>query len=655
MKTEALRKPDMPAVIERTHITPGLRGFLLPVFEALSNCLHSIEQRFGEENIREGRITIAFVHPNDPANLLISVEDNGIGLDERNFESFLTPFSGLKLQKRGRGFGRFIAFKVFDRIHYQSRDGDGEPLRTRTFRFNIYDKREIIFFEGEPDFSGTGVKVEFDEPKPDWHDTIKELGLDVIADELAEHFLPEFLRGKLPQITLLYGAESSDLNSRFSSLFNPKAAGTIDVQIDGQSERLDYTLSTIPRTRRFSQNALMFSAGGRIVGTPRDLGQKLGRPYFVDENDGKYVIVAVVSGEPFEKRLNDARTSINITPKEVEGVVSAIAEVIEGAESDQIAKIKSAQKEELASALIENPILRMGLRGETLEDYVRQKPNSWGADQFVSDLALKRYRFSEDISESISKVSEDEDAYISEIKGIVEALDEQKKDALAEYVVHRKKVIKLIEVARKFDADSKIAPEETIHNLIFRRFSDSTDSGYFYHNLWVVDDLLAFCPYISSDRTIHGGRRAAGDKVTDLLFYDDSMILGEDDGSSLVIVEFKKPARNDYAFGPAKSDPVTQVVETLQKALTAGSVQKKDGEIFSFSGVTRRFAYIIADITPTLTKVLRSHDFRNDWNPKIWHRYRGTEEMAIFVYGYDTMLENAKKRNAAFFQVLFGD
>ena len=234
----------------------------------------------------------------------------------------------------------------------------------------------------------------------------------------------------------------------------------------------------------------------------------------------------------------------------------------------------------------------------------------------------------------------------------MDALDKQKKDALAEYVVHRKKVISLIEAARKFGRDDKVPPEDTIHNLIFRRFSDSTEASYFDHNLWVVDDLLAFCQYISSDRTVHGGRRLAGDKVTDLLFYDDSMILGEDDGSSLIIVEFKKPSRNDYAFGPAKSDPVTQVVETLQKALAAGSAQKKDGEIFSFAAVTRRFAYIIADLTPTLIEVLKSHDFQNDWNPKVWYRYRGNEEMAIYVYGYDTMLENAKKRNAAFFQVL---
>jgi hypothetical protein len=154
---------------------------------------------------------------------------------------------------------------------------------------------------------------------------------------------------------------------------------------------------------------------------------------------------------------------------------------------------------------------------------------------------------------------------------------------------------------------------------------------------------------------MHGGRRNAGDKVTDLLFYDDSLILGENDGTSLVIVEFKKPSRDDYRFGPSKTDPVMQVVETLEKATAAGGITKQDGQHFSFAEVSRRFAYVIADLTPTLVEVLKKHDFRNDWNPKVWFRYRDNEQIAIYVYGYDSMIENAKKRNAAFFSVLLGE
>jgi hypothetical protein len=197
--------------------------------------------------------------------------------------------------------------------------------------------------------------------------------------------------------------------------------------------------------------------------------------------------------------------------------------------------------------------------------------------------------------------------------------------------------------------------EDDVHSLIFKRFSDSTDVTYFEHNLWLIDDALAFVPYVSSDRTMHGRKRQQGDKVTDLLFFDDSMVLGDEEGSSLAIVEFKKPSRNNYRFGDSKTDPVTQVIDTLEKALAVGGIDKADGTHISFVSVTRRQAFIIADLTSTLIDVLKRHDFKNNYNPKIWYRYRDQENLLIQVYGYDTLVETAKKRNQAFCTILLNE
>src|SRR3546814_8180953 len=43
------------------------------------------------------------------------VHDNGIGLDDRNFDSFNTAFSPRKSQIGGKGLGRFTWLKAFDR------------------------------------------------------------------------------------------------------------------------------------------------------------------------------------------------------------------------------------------------------------------------------------------------------------------------------------------------------------------------------------------------------------------------------------------------------------------------------------------------------------------------------------------------------------
>lgn len=162
-------------------------------------------------------------------------------------------------------------------------------------------------------------------------------------------------------------------------------------------------------------------------------------------------------------------------------------------------------------------------------------------------------------------------------------------------------------------------------------------------------------PYASSDRTTHGGGRQKGDKVTYILFYNDAMILGEDEGSTLTIVEFKKPSRDDYSFGPPKSDPVIQVLDTIEKAVSEGGIKKKDGTHISFANVTRRNAFIVADLTEPLIKVLKRHDFRNDTDPKLFTRYHIESKVFIQVFGYNTLIEQAKKRNQAFFSVLFGE
>jgi hypothetical protein len=171
----------------------------------------------------------------------------------------------------------------------------------------------------------------------------------------------------------------------------------------------------------------------------------------------------------------------------------------------------------------------------------------------------------------------------------------------------------------------------------------------------IVDDLLAFLPYVSSDRTLHGGRRQKGDKVSDLVFFDDSMILGDNDGTTLTIVEFKRPSRDDYVFGNDKTDPILQVINTLDKAKAHGGITSTDGTHFSFANVVRKFAFVIADLTPTLIDVLNKYDFHNDWNPKVFVRYRERAAIFIQVFGFDTLVENAKKRNQAFFKVLLDE
>jgi hypothetical protein len=62
-----LKKPDMPAVLARTNLARHIGGFLLPIFEAVSNSIHSISEIIPTKDVREiGKIRI---YVKDTANI----------------------------------------------------------------------------------------------------------------------------------------------------------------------------------------------------------------------------------------------------------------------------------------------------------------------------------------------------------------------------------------------------------------------------------------------------------------------------------------------------------------------------------------------------------------------------------------------------------
>src|SRR5262252_6354464 len=79
-RTDTLVKPDMQTVLSRTHLAHNLHGFLLPIFEAISNAMDSVQSRFGEEAKQKGEGCIRFRDTNVPQKIAVSVTDNGVGL-----------------------------------------------------------------------------------------------------------------------------------------------------------------------------------------------------------------------------------------------------------------------------------------------------------------------------------------------------------------------------------------------------------------------------------------------------------------------------------------------------------------------------------------------------------------------------------------------
>jgi hypothetical protein len=92
---------------------------LLPLFEAVMNSFQAIKDANLPRAI-PGRLAIEierqedlFKGENAPIESF-KVTDNGIGLDDDNFDSFNTAFSRRKVATGGKGLGRFIWLKAFE-------------------------------------------------------------------------------------------------------------------------------------------------------------------------------------------------------------------------------------------------------------------------------------------------------------------------------------------------------------------------------------------------------------------------------------------------------------------------------------------------------------------------------------------------------------
>jgi hypothetical protein len=125
-------------------------------------------------------------------------------------------------------------------------------------------------------------------------------------------------------------------------------------------------------------------------------------------------------------------------------------------------------------------------------------------------MARNRYRRQAKINRLGSEISK-KGAMTAEIEASIGAYQDMvsmdQKGVLAEYVMRRKAVLDLFDNLRAFeDQEAEVAHKEAaLHSLICPMGSDSTKMDFEDHNLWMVDDRLAFFAYFSSDRRAKSG------------------------------------------------------------------------------------------------------------------------------------------------------
>src|SRR4051812_36403907 len=113
-------RPNLVKRIERLPKRTNASGAMQPLFEAISNAIHSTQGKFGERVSRRGRVVVTVNTDRRKDHVWATVEDNGLGLDDTNWNAFLTTDTDNKVDIGGKGIGRLLWLDCFENIEINS-------------------------------------------------------------------------------------------------------------------------------------------------------------------------------------------------------------------------------------------------------------------------------------------------------------------------------------------------------------------------------------------------------------------------------------------------------------------------------------------------------------------------------------------------------
>ena len=145
--------------------------------------------------------------------------------------------------------------------------------------------------------------------------------------------------------------------------------------------------------------------------------------------------------------------------------------------------------------------------------------------------------------------------------------------------------------------------ESTLHQFICPmriRGDDPKRVEQSDHDLWVIDERLAFAKYFASDVPFSQLiSDSESDERPDLLLFDHLHGLGLDDEEPLkrvMLVEFKKPGRKEYS---ERYSPMNQINRYLSE-LVGGKIEKFNRERIRVADDCLFYCFVVADIVGNL-------------------------------------------------------
>lgn len=657
---------------------------LLPMFETVVNSIHSIEET--ASGVGAGRITIEIVR-NSQGNFDFGGEnrkkgtdvqedivgfkviDNGVGFNIANMKSFETLDSEYKVNKGGRGIGRLLWLKAFRNVTINSVYKDeNDKLKSRDFRFTATSGVSDAIVKDLAGSEPIETRVFLEGFEKEYREaSLKTVG--AIANSLLEHCLWYFVRpGGAPVIRIVDGDEVILLDDVYSEYMHTSAS-LESVVIKGKAFDLTHVRLRATGTR---PHVIAFCASNRLVKDENITGKIPGLHSKIKDLNGEFVYACYVSSPFLDESVRAERTGFNIN-EEVDGLyvdtdisLVDIRNAVLGKVSEHLSEyLKENMK--LAADRVEKfvsqkapryrPIMaRISAGGINIDPNISDKDLDLTLHKFLSEIEGKLLSEGHDLMSPMQ--NEELKDYQARLSEYLKTADDIKKSDLANYVFHRKVILDILGKAIERGKDGKYACEDLIHSLIMPMRKDSNDVKFDSFNLWLVDERLAFHDYLASDTTlvsmpITSTVEKKEPDICALNVFDNPILVSEGTRlplASIVVVEIKRPMRNDAAGGDEK-DPIEQALGYLDK-IRKGSVQTASGRQIPNSEEIPGYCYAICDITSSIEKRCKLHGLTVTSDRLGYFGYNPGYKAYIEVISFDRLVNAAKERNRAFFDKL---
>lgn len=660
---------DVKGKVQNLTLSPSDR--LVPVFEAIVNSIQATKvgdkaditvtafRQSRQEVLSEGDLNFQQIES-------FEIADYGEGFNHDNYQSFRTAESTYKSNLGCKGVGRFTWLKAFSTVKVESVYFEKKHKKKLTFNFSVddfnFESKELTDADQSEEIK---TKVSLKYIQAPYRSKLPK-DLANIASEIIEHCLIYFLEDKIKSLKLL-----DDCGDLVDLLILFKDTYSHDIEHKnfsiGSNKFNAHFFKNFKVSKQRNHKVFLCADSRSVIGyTLKDYEKNI-PPIFEDVSDSKFNYSIYVTSSYLDQYVNQERTGFRIAEKvdlcdEDENYPAINTIIIElmvyGREIFEpfLAPMYVKHRE-----MIERYVNHAGYEYRHI---IKNRPSWLKKIPFnLSDekLDLELHKLTRDYEIELKKEAfrlknelkhsniKNYSAYKNALKKYTDDLNEVGKSNLAKYIVHRKAVIDALEFSLEFQEDDKYALEDTVHDIIMAVRSTSDDVKE--HNLWLIDERMAYHKHLASDKSFKSVTDIDSQERPDLLIFNNPVVYGDDkiDTSTAIIVEFKRPMRDNYK---ESDNPIDQVTGYVLKLRKPDRIRDDRGREVHLDKRIPIYCYVICDLTTSIREILEIRNYKPLLDNQGYIFYNDNLNAVIEVISFKKLLSDAKKRNKILFKKL---